>query len=372
MREPTLVSAIQRPTILVDEERVRRNIQWMAEKAARGPFHFRPHFKTHQSAFIGNWFRDYGVKAITVSSVEMAAYFIQNGWRDITIAFPVNLRQIDLINELTGSNAINLLVESQAAAESLETRLTGRVGVWISIDAGYGREGRPFSDIQGNLALIKVIQASRRLHFKGLLAHFGNTYGCVGKESITHAYRASLAKLLSLKAELAAQGVSECQISVGDTPACSVVDDLSPVNEIRPGNFVFYDLTQWKLEACSEDQIAAVAACPVVGVYPERNTIALYGGAIHLSKDFVANPDGSRTYGRVARLTQTGWEPALDGTEVYSVSQEHGMIHAPAEICKQVQAGDLLAVLPAHICLTVSAIKRYQMLNGDKFEDCEC
>ena len=60
--------------------------------------HFRPHFKTHNSAFIGNWFRKLGIHSITVSSVSMAKFFSAYGWRDITIAFPVNPLEIGAIS----------------------------------------------------------------------------------------------------------------------------------------------------------------------------------------------------------------------------------------------------------------------------------
>jgi D-serine deaminase-like pyridoxal phosphate-dependent protein len=85
-------SDISVPTLLLDEGRARRNIFRMADKAASNQVRFRPHFKTHQSAAVGEWFRDVGVTAITVSSVEMARYFAAHGWNDITFAFPVNVR----------------------------------------------------------------------------------------------------------------------------------------------------------------------------------------------------------------------------------------------------------------------------------------
>jgi D-serine deaminase-like pyridoxal phosphate-dependent protein len=68
-------STIATPTLLLDEGRARRNLDGMAARAARAGVRFRPHFKTHQSARIGEWFREAGVHSITVSSVRMAAYF---------------------------------------------------------------------------------------------------------------------------------------------------------------------------------------------------------------------------------------------------------------------------------------------------------
>jgi len=89
-QEPPVLRDITRPTLLLDEERARRNVERMAVKAGRSGVLFRPHFKTHQSAQIGGWFRERGVSKITVSSVKMAEYFAGQGWDDITIAFPAN------------------------------------------------------------------------------------------------------------------------------------------------------------------------------------------------------------------------------------------------------------------------------------------
>ena len=90
------------PTLLVNKEICLRNIEKMAMLAKQHRMKFRPHFKTHQSAKIGEWFKLFGVEAITVSSVKMAEYFANNGWKDITIAFPVNLLEIKDMNHITG------------------------------------------------------------------------------------------------------------------------------------------------------------------------------------------------------------------------------------------------------------------------------
>jgi len=58
----------------------------MAARARQFGLHFRPHFKTHQAAALGDLFRAEDVTSITVSSLHMARYFARNGWRDITIA----------------------------------------------------------------------------------------------------------------------------------------------------------------------------------------------------------------------------------------------------------------------------------------------
>ena len=107
-----LFDGISKPTMLLNAETTRRNIARMAQKARGAGIRFRPHFKTHQSAAIGEWFRAQGVTAITASSLEMAEYFANAGWDDITVAFPVNVREMDTINRLAQRIELNLLVEA--------------------------------------------------------------------------------------------------------------------------------------------------------------------------------------------------------------------------------------------------------------------
>ena len=81
---------VTEPTMVLNEEVCKSNIARMAAKAKAANVVFRPHFKTHQSREIGEWFRASGVDKITVSSLNMAMKFAEWGWNDITVAFPVN------------------------------------------------------------------------------------------------------------------------------------------------------------------------------------------------------------------------------------------------------------------------------------------
>jgi len=69
---------IKVPTLIIDKQKVNRNITRMLGKAESANVIFRPHFKTHQSTEIGELFKQKGVKRITVSSVSMALYFCKS------------------------------------------------------------------------------------------------------------------------------------------------------------------------------------------------------------------------------------------------------------------------------------------------------
>lgn len=354
-----------RPTLLLDERRCRQNIERMAHKAHCLGVYFRPHFKTHQSAEIGGWFRDAGVRACTVSSVTMAAYFADNGWDDITIAFSINLRELPLIAALARRIPhLNLLLESPAIAEELDGVLDAPLAVWLKIDCGYHRTGIAYDNMVLLENTAEAIRRSPNLHLKGLLSHFGDSYHAQGKAEVTGLYHDNLNRLRQARQRLHTVGYNDLALSIGDTPSCSLVDDFGDVDEIRPGNFIFYDSTQLMIGACAPDEIAVALACPVTALHPERSEAVLYGGAIHLSKDHQPAGEHPVSYGLPALLSETGWGSPLPGGWVRSLSQEHGVVGLSAQDLAKVQVGGLLCVLPSHSCLALQAMRELHTLAG--------
>mgnify|MGYP001810701298 CR=1 FL=1 len=288
--------SIKKPSLILNTGICLENIRSMAAKARASKVDFRPHFKTHQSAIIGEWFRKEGVTAITVSSVSMARYFADHGWKDITIAFPVNLLEIDEINELAGKIQINLLIESVETALFLSKNLKSECGIFIKIDTGYHRTGIGVSNI---MKIDSVLQSAKSsfLSFKGFLTHSGNTYHAKNPDEITQIQRFTAENLVRLKKQFHNQ-YPDLILSVGDTPTCSQLMPAEGINEFRPGNFVFFDVMQFMLGSCTLDQIAVALVCPVVAVHHNRLEAVIYGGAIHLSKEQITlPPDFQAIYG---------------------------------------------------------------------------
>lgn len=356
---------ITRPTLLVDEQRCRANIRRMAEKARRNGVSLRPHFKTHQSHEVGRWFREEGVTACTVSSVRMASYFAEDGWSDITVAFPLNYLEGEEINRLASTIQLNVLAVNAAALRGLLEKLTNPVGVFIEVDAGYHRTGIDPSDNATLEEILTVVEGSPLLTFKGLLTHAGHSYNCRSAIEILTIHQQSTAVMKRVGARLRPR-YPDLVISVGDTPTCSLANDFTDIQEIRPGNFVFYDIMQRAIGSCNDDNIAIALACPVVATYPSRGEIIVHGGGVHLSKDAIKQDDGSPLFGKVVRLTKAGWTIPATAMTVKSLSQEHGIVRASAEDCAAVKPGDLLGILPVHSCMTADVMTEYYTLSGKR------
>ena len=59
------------------------------------------------------------------------------------------------------------------------------------------------------------------------------------------------------------------------------------------------------------------------------------------------------------------WIAVVEGGFVTRLSQEHGVVALPEPACSQVKIGDLVYIIPAHICLTVSALGQYTTPDGE-------
>lgn len=354
---------ISQPTLFIDPERVKRNIKRMAEKANSSAVRFRPHFKTHQSAYIGELYRQIGIRSICVSSVDMAEYFADHGWDDITLLVPVNWLQIDRINALAHRINLALHLESVQTAAFLADNLKHPVDIWIEIDSGKRRTGIWWED---STTIERVAAAVRRplMNLRGILTFAGQSYGAKSREEAVQIYDSTAGIMARIRDDLAAAGFPNLEISVGDTPSCSIKEALTGINEVRAGTLVFYDVMQMSLGACTEDDIAIAVGCPVIAKYSDRNELTIYGGAVHFSRDSLKLPDGTTIYGLVTTFNSTGWNRAVEGSFVADLSQEIGAVRVNRQFFDQTHIGDVIAVLPVHACLTVNEMGRFTTLDG--------
>ena len=358
---------LTRPTLLIDQHKCADNIARMVGKAAKNDVRLRTHFKTHQSAQIGEWIRSQGVVSIAVSSVKMAEYFANHDWNDITIAFPFNIHELPVINAIDPQVLLQLTFMSPEVIEKTDAGLTRPVEAVIKIDTGYHRTGIAYDDFQNIATVHKAITGAKNITFRGFLAHAGHSYYKSSIDMIQKIHEQTRERMLVLQTRY-----PDAELSIGDTPCCSMLDDFIGVTEIRPGNFVFYDISQNSIGSCTMDQIAVCLAVPVVAVHPEERKVVVHGGAVHLSKDYIAMDDGSKNFGQVVKLENQGWGQPLTEWSVSSLSQEHGILEsASEEAFTKIKVGDFIGILPIHSCLTADAMKGYLTLEGLPLEHLE-
>src|SRR5262249_46013453 len=132
--------------------------------------------------------------------------------------------------------------------------------------------------------------------------------------------------------------------SVGSTPTASIVDRFEDADEVRPGNYVFYDAFQATIGSCPRQDCPVSVMATVVGSYPERREAIIDAGALAFSKDLGPDHiDAKFGYGIVCDLDLRPLPIKL-----VSISQEHGKLRA----ANPPPVGTPLRILPNHSCLT--------------------
>lgn len=341
------------PALYVDLDQVGFNIQMMASKAKKAGVEFRPHFKTHQSKLIGRMFRDHQVSGITVSSIQMANYFADDQWNDITIAFPANFKAAASYQRLLEQGVqLKTLISSFEVLKYLNKRLQRDIGLYIEIDSGQSRSGLPVSQLTAIESLKEEIEKSEHTYFSGFYCHAGQTYRSQNRDQIMVTATSVLEQLSQLK-EL----YPDAPICFGDTPSCSILDQFGPASQISPGNFVFYDWMQVQIGSCSPNEIAVYMECPVVEKNKQRQQVLIHGGAVHFSKEGIQEHFGM-SYG----------EPRLKylsaDTYLKSLSQEHGIVQCSSKVYDSIDLGDMIQIFPIHSCLTANLMRGYRSTEG--------
>jgi D-serine deaminase-like pyridoxal phosphate-dependent protein len=239
------------------------------------------------------------------------------------------------------------------------------VGMYIEIDTGYHRTGIDAIKTRRLDQLLEGMKNNSLVTFKGFLSHTGQTYAATSAVEITSRHTDALIQMRSLKKHYQS-GWPNLEVSLGDTPACSVCDNWNGADEFRPGNFVFYDLMQLQTGSCRQEDIAVKVVCPVVSKSIVRNEVVVYGGAVHLSKEFMIGPNGKKCYGAVISPASGNQKREISKTLwVSGLSQEHGIVRGEFEEIRRMQPGDLLEIIPVHSCLAADLAGNYYTTDGE-------
>ncbi|HYO14983.1 MAG TPA: alanine racemase [Thermoanaerobaculia bacterium] len=355
----TSIHQLPTPALLLDLDVLERNLQRMAGRAAALGVALRPHIKTHKCVEVAERQRALGIAGITVSTLYEARVFAEHGFADITWAFPVVLSRLDEIRDLAGRVTLRLVVDSPEAVAALEG-LGMPLHVWLKVDCGYHRAGvDPGSPWGPDLA--RRIADSPRLTFDGILTHSGHAYSGGSREEVAAVAEEERRVMADFAARLRGEGIAVPGVSVGSTPAMSVVESLQGVTEARPGNYAFYDFMQVTLGSCGVRDCAVTVLATVVSHRPGEDTSVVDAGALALSKEAWTAPDGGETMGEVFAEYEAG---VLSGrARLVKLSQEHGVVSAALPVGSQVR------ILPNHSCLAVAQFDEVHAVRGTEVVD---
>lgn len=350
------------PFIEVDGLRLDRNIAKMQGIADRAGVSLRPHVKTHKSIEIARRQIKAGAKGLTASKASEAETFVQAGFKDVLMAYPViHAETIDRLLALAKSeqarvafiagDMVGVQALSQAAAAA-----GSRLPVFLKVDVGLGRIGvKPESALA--LEVARQIAAVEGLQFAGLLSHAGHAYGAVGLEAIAAVAQAEAADLIAFRQKLEGVGIGDLTISTGSTPTALGAPIATAADEIRPGNYAFLDLTALRLGIASADELALSVVASVIAVNDAHAIVD--AGSKMLSSDHGPHGTGGGGYGCAIGMDAAGKASAF---HVAKLSEEHGFLALEG---RSLSVGSRVRIFPNHSCAVVALSDSFVLRDSD-------
>ena len=330
-----LVDRVNTPAPIVLVDVMQDNIERMQCFGEQHSLDVRPHVKTHKCVEIGRRQVKAGAVGITAGNVGEAEVFAAAGFDDIFLAYPIwpAGTKGERIRRLTESTRLRVGVDNVAAIEALADAMgdePDRLQVVVEVDCGALRSGAP-PELAGDLALAA---RTRGLVPVGVFTYPG--HGCTSRDARRLAAQDQQAALTTAVRSLMDVGVTAEVVSAGSTPTIEFTNS-SLITEIRPGEYVFCDLNNTRLGACSEDQIALFVAATVVSDWVPDQVI-LDAGTKALSREGSVE----RGYGCVA-----GTKAVLSKLNEY-----HGFLSLPDGDFRP-SVGSVVPVVPNHVCPVV-------------------
>ncbi|HUP63484.1 MAG TPA: alanine racemase [Thermoanaerobaculia bacterium] len=353
-------SHLTTPAFLVDRSVVARNCDRMREKAAASGVMFRPHVKTHKTAEIARMQHGGGEGPVTVSTVAEAELLAGSGFKDVTYAVPIAPDKLPRLAALAlRLERLNILLDSLEALQAVEafSRSNGLTfDLFLKVDCGYHRAGID-PDRKESVELAQRISRSEAVRFRGLLTHAGHSYHARTPDEIRTVARQEVAAVTRFRDRVGLDLVR----SVGSTPTASVVERFEDCDEVRPGNYVFYDAFQATIGSCRLDDCAVSVLTTVIGAYAERGTMIVDAGALALSKDL--GPDHIEPHFGYGIVCDTTLRPLP--MRLHTLSQEHGKVAAETVL----PVGAKLRIIPNHSCLTAAMYAEYHVVEEGRLLD---
>ena len=342
------------------------NIAAMQRIADGAGVRLRPHAKTHKCVEIARRQVAAGAVGLTVAKPAEAAVFIRAGIRSVKLCYPMieagTIRQVLSLAREHGAELI-FVIDSALGLQVLDGIATGFgavVPVYLEVDVGLHRCGvAPDGPALVNLA--GQAAASPNLDFLGLTAHAGHAYAATDRDAAARIAEEERLTMLAAKQRLAEYGIAAWEICVGSTPSIWAQRDFTGITEIKPGNYVFNDLTQLSIGVVGWDQLALTIAATVVSA--NDTYLIIDTGSKTLTSDLGPHGNNSITgHGRAFTLDEIPGEHP--GRTITKLSEEHGWI---AHNGKPLPLGTHLVIYPNHSCPVVNLTDRISVTeNGEE------
>jgi D-serine deaminase-like pyridoxal phosphate-dependent protein len=334
------------PAVVIDLDRVERNIVRVQRLCDAAGLANRPHVKTHKSPALAKLQVAAGARGITCQKLGEAEVMVEGGLDDILISYNLlGEEKIGRLGRLLKRARIVVAADNPTTIAGLPAAaaIAGRpLGVVVECDTGRKRAGVETAGEAVQLA--QAIQAQPHLTFLGFLFYPTEQ----AWPQTQRFYSAALEGVHAL-------GLEPRIVSTGGTPNLAHMRELVGATEHRAGTYIFNDRMMLACGAAlPEDCALSVYTTVVSRAAPERGI--LDAGAKTLTVDTGGLDDG---FGTILEYPQA---------RINALAEEHGFIDLVRSNARPA-VGEVVRVVPNHVCVVVNMVERMIAVRAEKVVD---
>lgn len=332
------------PSLLVDLDRLDRNIAAMAATFADAGLALRPHVKTSKCWEVARRQLDAGAVGFTCSTPAEVKWLREKGVADLLWAHaPVGPRKVEFAVSAARGGGLTVALDSLDAGRPLSDAAAAAgvtVPFLLEVNTGHARLG---VDPDRAVATTAALAALPGLALRGVMTHEGHLSSEADRGSLEAAGAAAGALLVSVAEALRTAGHDAAIVSVGSTPGVTSAPFAKGVTEGRPGTYVYFDANQTRLGSCTVDQCALTVLGTVLTVRDDGRVIT-DAGVKAMSSDSIG------ATGSVGVVCDLDGVP-LPGVTFFDGNEEHGFL---LDHARRLAVGDLVRLVPNHACGTTN------------------
>lgn len=346
------------PALLVDIEKMERNIARMAALAEEAGIRLRPHVKAHKTVQISRRQIASGAVGVGVAKLGEAEVMAEGGIQDIMITTPlVGAPKLERLRRLTHQVHVSIVLDSLEVAQAV-SRMAQREGLCletlVEIDTGLNRcgllPGKPTIDF------VKQLVRLSNLRFGGFKTAELQVYFQDSQRHVAEVERAVSDALLQTVEALEKEGIDVPNVCVGCTASASVVAGMEVVTEIHPGSYVFHSLDGVATGAATIDDCAMTILATVISrPAPERAVIDTGFKTLSL-----VTTKGFPGYGYV--------KPYGESVVLERLYEEHGVLRLLGKP-EQLRIGDLVEIIPCSCSAIPNLFDEMVVVRGNLVEE---
>ncbi|MBS0532104.1 MAG: D-TA family PLP-dependent enzyme [Proteobacteria bacterium] len=331
------------PAVVIDMDRVERNIARIQAACTAAGVANRPHIKTHKNPTLAKMQIAAGAQGITCQKLGEAEVMADAGIDDILISY--NLLGDEKMARLAALQAkANMTVAADnsvvIAGLPKAAAISGRpLSVVVECDTGRKRAG--VETPAEAIALAREIAASKGLHFAGFMLYPTESGWVEAQKFFDEAL-----------AGVRAAGLDAKIVSTGGSPNMKNVGKLKGATEHRPGTYIYNDRMQVAAGVATWDDCALTIYSTVVSrAGPDRGI--LDAGSKTLTSDTGGGLEG---HGLILEHPEA---------KIARFAEEHGFLDLTRSNTRPA-VGDVVRIVPNHVCVVVNMVDEVVMVRGDE------